>query len=172
MGRSTKPRDKVHQHVAQRIPKFFSVPMVSDALPDHAHKIYAAIYAYLHQPTLDAHNYLLRVICEISRGLVLAAGSVPLSKLRDPHSRAVLAAIDALGAIERRYYADAVHQVSENDSKALLAVAGRVDEALRSIPFRVWGNAQADVAYTMQQQGKKHREKFAEAAARCEAMVA
>lgn len=172
MGRSAKTRDKAHQPVAQRIPKFFSVPMVADELPDHAHKIYAAIYAYLHQPTLDAHNYLLRVICEISRGLVLASGSVPLSKLRDAHSRAVLAAIDALGAIEKRYYVDAVHLVAENDAKALLEVAGKVDVALRSIPFRVWDRAQADVAYTLQQQERKHRVKFAEAAARCEAMAA
>lgn len=172
MGRSSKPRDKTHQPVAQRIPKYFSVPMVADELPDHAHKIYAAIYAYLHQPTLDAHNYLLRVICEISRGLVLAAGSVPLSKLRDPHSRAVLTAIDALGAIEIRYYVDAVHLVTENDAKALLEVAGRVDVALRSIPFRLWGNAQADVAYTLQQSSRRNKVKFAEAAARCEAIAA
>lgn len=167
-----KPRDKAHQPVAQRIPKYFSVPMVADSLPDHAHHIYASIYAFLAAPAVDSANNLCRRMCEISRGLVLASGGIPLSKLTDQHSRAVLGAIKALDLFVRRYYSESTMTVREEDAAALKGAAGKLDVALRSIPFRVWGNAVADVAYTLQMQDRANRLKFEQAAARCEALAA
>jgi hypothetical protein len=167
----SKPR-KHHQPVAQRIPKFFSVPMVADKFPDHAHFIYAAIYAFLANPAVESANNLTQRMCEISRGLVIASGGIPLSKLKDAHSRAVLGTILALEVFVQRYYRDAVLRVTEEDEKALKAGAGKLDIALRSIPAAYWPQALVDVANTLHTQNKKNRAKFAEAAAKCEAMAA
>lgn len=166
----SKPR-KAHKPVAQRIPKFFSVPMVADHFPDHAHFIYAAIYTFLANPTVESANNLTQRMCEISRGLVLASGGIPLSKLRDAHSRAVHGAIMALEVFVKRYYRESVLLVTEEDAAALKAGAGKLDIALRSIPAAYWIRAQADVAHTLHMQNKANRVKFLEAAARCEAMT-
>lgn len=145
MGRNAKPRTKTYKPRNVKIPPLFNVLMIGDEEPMLAYRIYAGIYSFLHEPTIAASNHLGALLTQIAESLSIMRlareGKSGLGDLRDPAAMAVVSAIRAFIDISARFDEFGVMQVRETEATTLKNVAGRLDEALRTIPVTIWHEA-------------------------------
>lgn len=159
MGRSTKPRKPMKQR-PRVIPALFNVLTVRDELPEKAHEIYGAVYAFLDQPSVAASNNLCRVLCEIAAGLSMTYGGAALGKMRDEYSISVQSAVLALEAFTLRCNAQGDMTVRSTEAMTLKAAAGKLDEALGVIPWHIWPKACLHVKVNMNAAFAEHERNY------------
>lgn len=145
MARSSKPRNKSYKPRNVAIPALFNVLTIGDEEPMIAHRLYAGIYSFLHEPTIAASNHLGGLLTQIAEALNIMRqrkeGKRGIGDSRDPGCVAVISAVRVFIDISNRYDEFRVMQVRELEAATLRAAAGRLDEALRTIPVTIWHEA-------------------------------
>lgn len=138
---SKKPRNKAYRARDIKIPPLFQVLMIGDEEPDLAHQIYAAIYTFLHVPTITYANNLGLLVTTMAEAFDLKHGGRGIGSRQEPGCVAVVSAVRAMMDIAARYDKYGVVTVRETEAMTLRAAAGRLDEALRCIPVTLWNEA-------------------------------
>jgi len=142
---ASKKRNKRYVPRAAKIPGLLQVQMTSEAHPQLAMQLYASLITLIERPSVEACNRLSHQLCCIAGGLSYAINGKPILGRTDAASIAIRSAIAAIeGIINRAERTNAVH-VTELEEKTLRAAAGKLDDALSSIPLPCYTKAVREV---------------------------
>jgi len=140
-----KKRNKRYVPKAAKIPGLLQVQMTSEAHPQLAMQLYAALIMLIDMPSVEACNRLSHQLCCIAGGMSYAINGKSILGRTDAASIAIRSAIAAIeGIINRAERAKAVH-VTDFEAKTLRAAAGKLDDALSNIPLPCYTKAVREI---------------------------
>lgn len=129
----------------QKIPAIIPLESVADVHPIKAAQLHAALITLIARPNTEHCNNLTRQLCVIAGGLSHARGGKPIMQDRDASAIAVQSAILTIEAIIDRTERTGVLAVLEQEAKTLRTAAGRLDDALATIPINCYHRAEIEV---------------------------
>jgi hypothetical protein len=139
-------RHKKHKPIAVKIPAIIPLETAGDAMPLLAGRLHAGIITLIERPAVAHCNNLSRQLCIIAGGMSHANNGDPIKGKRDAASLAIQSAINAIDDVIQRHERTGGVAVLDTEALTLRAAAGKLDDALYSMPLLCYRLAEGEVA--------------------------
>lgn len=139
-------RRKAYKPRTVKIPAIIPLETAGGAMPLLAGQLHAGIITLIERPTVAHCNNLSRQLCVIAGGMSYTNNGAPIEGRRDAASLAIQSAIKAIEDVIQRHERIGTVAVLETEAMTLRAAAGKLDDALHSMPLLCYRRSEEEVA--------------------------